>query len=381
MLKHYHIRDYNFKLIILVVAITAIGVLTIGSAKESLQSRQLAGAVFGFFLMLVISLFDYTIILRFYWIMYVVNLILLWLVQAIGVNVNGSQRWVNLFGIQFQPSETAKIMLILFYAQFIMKHKEEMGTFRILGSFVVFFVPSIYLILKQPDLSTSIMVTILFCVIMFVGGVSWKYVILAVSVAVPAFIIALTLILQPEQHIINEFQQRRILAWLYPDEYSDTEAYQQTNSMTAIGSGMLYGKGYNTNEISSVKNGNFIAEVETDFIYAVIGEEFGFMGGCTVIVLLIFISFECIMVARKAKDLAGTIIAAGVAALVGFQGMLNIAVATGASPNTGIPLPFVSYGLTSLVSLYIGIGFVMNVRLQCKNDRGVSKDEYRIDRA
>ena len=310
-----------------------------------------------------------------------VNLILLWLVQAIGVNVNGSQRWVNLFGIQFQPSETAKIMLILFYAQFIMKHKEEMGTFRIVGSCVVLFLPSIYLILKQPDLSTSIMVTILFCVIMFVGGVSWKYVILAVSVAVPAFIIALTLILQPEQHIINEFQQRRILAWLYPDEYSDTEAYQQTNSMTAIGSGMLYGKGYNTNEISSVKNGNFIAEVETDFIYAVIGEEFGFMGGCTVIVLLIFISFECIMVARKAKDLAGTIIAAGVAALVGFQGMLNIAVATGASPNTGIPLPFVSYGLTSLVSLYIGIGFVMNVRLQCKNDRGVSKDEYRIDRA
>ncbi len=381
MLKHYHIRDYNFKLIILVVAITAIGVLTIGSAKESLQSRQLAGAVFGFFLMLVISLFDYTIILRFYWIMYVVNLILLWLVQAIGVNVNGSQRWVNLFGIQFQPSETAKIMLILFYAQFIMKHKEEMGTFRIVGSCVVLFLPSIYLILKQPDLSTSIMVTILFCVIMFVGGVSWKYVILAVSVAVPAFIIALTLILQPEQHIINEFQQRRILAWLYPDEYSDTEAYQQTNSMTAIGSGMLYGKGYNTNEISSVKNGNFIAEVETDFIYAVIGEEFGFMGGCTVIVLLILISFECIMVARKAKDLAGTIIAAGVAALVGFQGMLNIAVATGASPNTGIPLPFVSYGLTSLVSLYIGIGFVMNVRLQCKNDRGVSKDEYRIDRA
>ncbi len=381
MLKHYHIRDYDFKLIILVAAITTIGILAIGSAKESLQSRQLAGAVFGFFLMLVISLFDYTIILKFYWIMYAVNLILLWLVQAIGVNVNGSQRWLNLFGIQFQPSEAAKILLILFYAQFIMKHKESMGTFRIVAGCVVLFAPSIYLILKQPDLSTSIMVVILFCVIMFVGGVSWKYVILAISVAVPAFIIALTLILQPEQHIINEFQQRRILAWLYPDEYSDTEAYQQTNSMTAIGSGMLYGKGYNTNEISSVKNGNFIAEVETDFIYAVIGEEFGFVGGCAVIVLLIFISFECIMVARKAKDLAGTIIAAGVAALVGFQGMLNIAVATGASPNTGIPLPFVSYGLTSLVSLYIGIGFVMNVRLQCKNDRGVSKDEYRIDRA
>jgi len=380
MLKHYHIRDYDFKLIVLVVAITAIGVLAIGSAKESLQSRQIAGAVFGFFLMLVISLFDYTVILKFYWIMYAANIVLLWLVRVVGVEAGGAQRWLNLFGIQFQPSETAKILLILFYAQFIMKHREEMGLFKIVGSCVALFVPSIYLILKQPDLSTSIMVVILFCVIMFVGGLSWKYVILTVSVAVPAFIIALTLILQPEQHIINEFQQRRILAWLYPEEYSDTEAYQQTNSMTAIGSGMLYGKGYNTNEISSVKNGNFIAEVETDFIYAVVGEEFGFVGGCVVIVLLIFISFECIMVARRAKDLAGTIIAAGVASLVGFQGMLNIAVATGASPNTGIPLPFVSYGLTSLVSLYIGIGFVLNVRLQCKNDRGVSKNEYRIDR-
>ena len=380
MLKHYHIRDYNFKLIVLVVAITAIGVLAIGSAKESLQSRQIAGAVLGFFLMLVISLFDYSLILRFYWIMYGANIVLLWLVQAIGVNVNGAQRWLNLFGIQFQPSETAKILLILFYAQFIMKHKDEMGTFKIVGSCVLLFVPSIYLMLKQPDLSTSIMVVLLFCVVMFVGGLSWKYVILAISVAVPAFIIVLTLILQPDQEIINDFQQRRILAWLYPEEYSTTEAYQQTNSKIAIGSGMLYGKGYNTNEISSVKNGNFISEAETDFIYAVIGEEFGFVGGCTVIVLLIFISIECIMVARKAKDLAGTIIAAGVAVLVGFQGMLNIAVATGASPNTGIPLPFVSYGLTSLVSLYIGIGFVLNVRLQCKNDRGASKNEYRIDR-
>ena len=186
----------------LVVAITTIGIMAIGSAKESLQSRQIAGAVFGFFLMLVISLFDYSVLLRFYWIMYSVNIILLWLVGAIGVNVNGAQRWLNLFGIQFQPSETAKILLILFYAQFIMRHKEEMGSFRIVGSCVALFVPSIYLILSQPDLSTSIMAVILFCVVMFVGGVSWKYVILVISVAVPAFIIVLSLILQPDQGII-----------------------------------------------------------------------------------------------------------------------------------------------------------------------------------
>lgn len=366
MLRQYRIRDYDFKLIILVVALTVIGILAIGSAKESVQSRQLAGFVLGLFLMLVISLFDYSVILKFYWILYVLNIVLLTLVKVMGVEAGGAQRWLNIFGIQFQPSETAKILLILFYAQFIMKHKEEMDSFRMIAACIILFIPPIALIYKQPDMSTSIMVALLFCVILFVGGISWKYILLAFAVAVPAFIIVLTLVLQPDQKLIEPFQQNRILAWLYPEEYSQAEAYQQTNSIMAIGSGMLYGKGYRTNEISSVKNGNFISEPQTDFIFAVIGEEFGFIGGCTVIVLLIFISFECIMVARKAKDIAGSIIAAGVAALIGFQGLINISVATGVIPNTGIPLPFVSYGLTSLVSLYIGVGFVLNVRLQCK---------------
>ena len=373
MLRHYHIRDYDIKLIILIVALTWIGILAIGSAQESLQSRQIAGFVFGFFLMIVLSLFDYSIILRFNWIFYAVNLVLLELVKEMGVERGGAQRWLNIFGIQFQPSETAKILLILFFAQFILKHKDEMGSLKVIGLCVLFFIPPILLIYKQPDLSTSIMVILLFCIILFVGGISWKYIIMALAVAIPAFIILLTMVLQPDQDIISDYQQRRILAWRYPEEYATAEAYQQLNSITAIGSGMLYGKGYNNNESSSVKNGNFISEPQTDFIYAVIGEEFGFVGGCTVIVLLILISFECIMVARRAKDIAGTIIAAGVASLVGFQGIINIAVATNVIPNTGIPLPFVSYGLTSLVSLYIGVGFVLNVRLQCKNDRRVEK--------
>ncbi|MCM1252619.1 MAG: rod shape-determining protein RodA [Clostridium sp.] len=368
MIRHYHIRDYDFKLILLVVALTVMGILAIGSAKESLQSRQIAGLVFGLFLMIVISLFDYSVILRFYWIMYAVNMVLLILVQqaGMGVDVNGAQRWLNIFGIQFQPSETAKIFLILFFAQIIMRHQEEMDSFKFIALCMILLAFPLYTIYKQPDLSTSIMVVVVFCVMMFVGGLHWKYVVTALAIAIPTFIILLSIILQPDQDLIPTYQQNRILAWRYPEQYANAEAYQQLNSEMAIGSGQLYGKGYNTNEISSVKNGNFISEPETDFIYAVIGEEFGFVGGCSVIVILIFISFECIMIARRAKDLAGTIIAAGVGALIGFQGILNIAVATGASPNTGIPLPFVSYGLTSLVSSYIGIGFVLNVRLQCK---------------
>lgn len=366
MIKHYRIRDYDFKLILLVVALTVIGILAIGSAKESMQAKQIAGFVFGLFLMIVLSLFDYSVILRFYWVLYLVNIGLLILVEQMGETVNNAQRWLNIFGIQFQPSETAKILLILFFAQLIMRHQEEMGSIRFIALCVILFLVPLYLIYEQPDMSTSIMVIVLFCVMMFVGGLSWKYILTILAIAIPAFIIALTLILQPDQELIETYQQNRILAWLYPEEYANTEAYQQLNSEMAIGSGQLYGKGYKTNEISSVKNGNFISEPETDFIYAVIGEEFGFVGGCAVIVLLIFIAIECIMVARRAKDLAGTIIATGIGALIGFQGIMNISVATGVMPNTGIPLPFVSAGLTSLVSAYIGIGFVLNVRLQCK---------------
>ena len=170
MLKQYRIRDYDFKLIVLVAALTVIGILAIGSAKESLQSRQIAGAVFGAFLMLVISLFDYTVILKFYWILYLLNVVLLALVKFMGVEAGGAQRWLELFGIQFQPSETAKILLILFFAQFIMRHKDEMSSLRVIGMCILLFLPQIFLIYKQPDMSTSIMVTLLFCVILFVGG-------------------------------------------------------------------------------------------------------------------------------------------------------------------------------------------------------------------
>ena len=366
MIKHYRIRDYDFKLIFFVVALTIIGIMAIGSAKESVQTRQIAGFVFGLFLMFVLSLFDYSVILRFYWLLYIANIVLLILVSEMGETKNNAQRWLNIFGIQFQPSETAKILLILFFAQLIMRHQDKMGKLKFSMACTAMFAVPLWLIYDQPDLSTSIMVVILFCVIMFVGGLHWKYIITVLAIAIPAFIILLSIVLQPDQELVKPYQQRRILAWIDPEEYADTEAYQQLNSEMAIGSGQLYGKGYKTNEISSVKNGNFIAEPQTDFIYAVIGEEFGFVGGCSVIVLLIFISFECIMVARRAKDLAGTIIASGIGTLIGFQGIINIAVATRVIPNTGIPLPFVSYGLTSLVSSYIGIGFVLNVRLQCK---------------
>ena len=365
MLKKYRVRDYDFKLIIMLIAITVVGILVIGSADRSYQSKQILGFVMGLFLMVVISLFDYSTFLNFYWIIYIGNLVLLLLVEFFGEKSNNAQRWVSIAGIRFQPSETAKILLILFYAQYIMKHKETISSLKTIISMLVLLAPPLLLIYRQPDLSTTIMIALLFCVLLFMGGLSYKIIFGVLAIAVPLFVIFLILVLQPDQTLLKDYQQTRILAWLNPAEYSTSEGYQQENSKMAIGSGELFGKGLNNNEISSVKNGNFISEPQTDFIFAIVGEELGFAGGCLVVGLLFLITLECLMIARKAKDIAGMLIATGMATVIGFQSFMNIGVATGIVPNTGIPLPFVSYGLTSLVSLYIGMGFVLNVRLQC----------------
>ena len=286
-----------------------------------------------------------------------------------GDNRGVAQRWLELGGIRFQPSEIAKIFLILFFAQLILKHQEKLNTFPYIALCLFLFAIPAALVAYQPDLSTTIIICLIFCTILFVGGISWKIILGALAVFIPAAIIMITLILQPNQKIFQDkvsYQGNRIIAFFNKEEYATTLGYQQEYSIMAIGSGQLTGKGYRNNQISSVKNANFIAEQQTDFIFAVIGEEFGFYGACTVVFLLFFISAECFLTARRAKDIAGTIIAAGVGAQLGFQGFINIGVVTYLLPNTGLPLPFLSYGLTSLVSSFIGIGFVLNVGLQCK---------------
>lgn len=365
MFRQYKLRDYNFKLIFMVVCLSVIGYLAIGSAKESLQERQLFGIICGILFMVVLSVIDYSIYLYFYWILYIINILLLMAVLLFGREVHGSKRWIEI-GIQFQPSELAKILLILFFAQFIMKNKEHINTFKILLLSCLLLLIPLGLIYKEPDLSTSIMVVITFCVMIFAGGLSYRIVLSVLAVMIPSVVAFFYIILQPDQTILQGYQVTRILAWLEPEKYADSAAYQQLNSITAIGSGQLLGKGLNNNVIASVKNGNFISEPQTDFIYAVIGEELGFIGAFAVIFLLILIVIECLKIAKNAKDTAGVIIAVGVAALIGFQGFMNISVATGLLPNTGIPLPFVSYGLTSLVSLYGAVGIVLNVGLQAK---------------
>ena len=366
MLRQYRLRDYRFRLVCYVFAITIIGILVIGSAEKSVQDQQIFGMVLGTVAMVVISLIDYNWVLKFYWLIYAFNLLLLLLVETpLGDGANGAVRWLNLGGFRFQPSELCKLCLILFFAKFFEKYKDILNTWKILGLSALLFGLPAFLVVNQPDLSTTISLCVIFVTVIFVAGLSWKLIGGALAVGIPAVVVFISLIMQPDQTIVEDYQRRRILAWLNPAVYAD-EAYQQQNSITAIGSGQLVGKGLNNNLVTSVKNGSFIAEPQTDFIFAVAGEELGFIGCATIILLLALIVLECIQIGRRSREFSGTLICCGVAGYIGFQSFVNICVATGLMPNTGIPLPFVSYGMTSLVTLFMSIGFVLNVGLQPK---------------
>lgn len=372
--KKFKIRDYDFKLIIMVGLLATIGVLVVGSASPSLMKKQMYGAIAGFVIMIIVSMIDYHFILKFYWLIYIVNAALLVLVLLTGESSHNAQRWLKIGSIKFQPSELAKILLILFFAQFIMLQRERFNTFPIILLCVLFIGGPVVLILMQPDLSTSIMLALIFAVIMFSGMLKKRIIIGILAVVIPAALIFLTIALKPENGIIKDYQMERVWAFQDPDSYPELSR-QQNNSVTAIASGMLDGKGYRNNEITSVKNANFLDEDQTDFIFAIIGEEFGFRGSLIVIVLLFLVALECVSIGRMAPDVGGSIIAASTGALIGFQSFINIGVATFIMPNTGLPLPFVSYGLTSLLTIFFGMGIVINVRTQAK--RGNSAvDEY-----
>ena len=365
MIRQYKLQDYNFRLIIVLMALTSMGVLLVGSADPSLQKKQFLGMVLGLIVMVIVSLIDFSWILNFSWIMYGGNILLLLLVKVMGTDANGAQRWLSIGGFQFQPTELAKIILILFFAKFFMDHEEDLNTLRTLVKAVVLIAIPLSLILSQPDLKNTITVAILFCIMIYVAGLSYKIIGSILLIAVPMAIVFLFIVVQPDQKLIKDYQRDRIMAFLNSedDAYSD-DVLQQENSVTAIGSGQLTGKGLNNNEVASANKGNFVSENQTDFIVSVAGEELGFIG-CTAILLMLFlVILECIRVSLRAKDASGKLICCGVASLVGIQTFINIAVVTKILPNTGTPLPFVSYGLTSIVSLYIGMGLVLNVGLQ-----------------
>ncbi len=362
--QRYNLRDYRFSLVALVLVLSAVGIFMVRSARPDLMSRQIMGVALGVAAMFVISLIDYKWVLNLYWPLYGINIIMLATVLVAGETVNGARRWLNLGFIQFQPSDLTKILMILFFAKFLMEKEEQIRNPKTILQAIALILPSLALIYAQPNLSTTLCIAGLFCALMYLGGLSYKLIGTILAVTIPTIVILIVIAVQPNQPFLQDYQQERILAWLEPEKYADDESYQQLNSVMAIGSGQLSGKGYNNDAANSVKNGNFVSEPQTDFIFAIIGEELGFVGCCAVIFLILLIVIDCILIGLKAKDTGGRIICGGVAALIGIQSFINIGVATMILPNTGLSLPFVSYGLTSVVCFFMGIGFVLNVGLQ-----------------
>ncbi len=365
MIKQYKLRFYNFRLLFLLLSISSIGVLLVGTARKDLMAKQIMGVIMGLIIMVIVSLIDYSWISNFQWIMYGGNIALLLIVRLFGDSANGAARWIDFGFIRFQPTELAKIIIILFFARFFMDHEEDLNSPKTLAKSAILLAVPLFLILEQPDLKNTIMITAVFCILIYIAGLSYRVIGAVLLIAIPLMIIFLMIVVQPEQKLIKNYQRDRIMAFLYPEneEYSD-DTEQQDNSKMAIASGELTGKRLSGDQVTSVNDGNFVAENQTDFIFAVAGEEYGFLGCTTIILLLLFISLECIRMGLRAKDLSGRIICCGMGSIVSLQSFLNICVATGMGPNTGTPLPFVSYGLTSLVSLYIGMGLVLNVGLQ-----------------
>ncbi len=369
MFKQYKLKNYHFQLIVYLTILSIIGILVIGSAEKSVQNKQIMGLVLGLFVMVVISLIDYTFLFKFTWLFYIGTVALLILVETgLGESTGGAQRWLDIGGFRFQPSELAKISLIMVFSYFFMKYEEKINRIpTLIISFVLVGIP-LFLVISQPDTSTTIIIAFIFCMLLFLAGLSYKIVLGVIGIAIPVVIVGITYLLRNAETLIEEhYQLRRIMAWLDPTNplYSQY-ATQQQNSIMAIGSGQLWGKGLNNSVATSMNNSNYIIEPQTDFIFAVAGEELGFLGCAVIIILLFMIVLECILIGRKAKDTGGRLICGGMAVLISFQSFVNICVATGLMPNTGVTLPFVSYGLTSLVSLFMGMGFVLNVGLQPK---------------
>ena len=370
MLSEYNFRDFNFKLLLSVLALNGIGLMVINSAvggDRSYINRQLIGLFGGLMIAIILSLISYRFVLRFSVLVYFICIGILAAVIVMGQlggAGTGSQRWIEIPVLgRLQPSEFVKIGLIVFFSWFLQKNQERIDQPVILIITAGLAAAPLLLIMKQPDLSTSIVIMVFILCLIYIAGISYKWIIGALSVGVPGLVLTIYLAQHNMVPFLRPYQVNRILAFINPEKYADLDL-QQKNSEMAIGSGQLYGKGLFNDTAISVKNGNFLSEEHTDFIFSIIGEELGFVGCMAVLLLYLWFIYECLRLAGKARDLSGKLICTGMAALVGFQAFTNIAVATGVFPNTGLPLPFISYGVSSLVSLYIGVGIVLNVGLQ-----------------
>ena len=372
-LQKYKFRHFNFKLLLYIIFLSVMGILIIRSAtlstgEESTYTKQIMGVVIGMAAMLIVSLIDYRWIVRMYLVVYAGICLLLALTRftPLGTDAGtGAKRWIDIGPIRIHPSEFAKVAIVIVLAGFFQICEERINAIGVVALSVMLTGIPLLLVMAQPDLSTSLVIMFIFVVMIFTAKISYRWILSVLAVVTPFAAAFIFLVEKDMVPFLEKYQRNRILSFLHPQDYPDL-AMQQTTSIMAIGSGGLYGKGLFNESLDSVKNGNYLMEEDTDFIFAVAGEELGFAGCCLIIAILFLVVVECLLTASRAQDTAGRLIAAGIAAQIAFQSFVNIGVATFILPNTGLPLPFISAGLSSLLSVFIGAGMVFNIGMQRK---------------
>ena len=352
-------KRFDFLLVITVFLLAIYGFIIIHSATSSLTggssrfiTRQVLAFVVGLAAMIVLVFMDYEVYGKLYLPIYVICNVMLILVLAIGFGEEqwGARRWLAIGPIVFQPSEIVKFGLIISVSKFIDLHKESINHPFTLIKILVFSSVPIGLIVIQPDFGTAMVFVFFIGIMLYVAGLKMRYFM---------FFFAIALIMIPVlATTLKDYQLDRIRVFLDPTLDPQGAGYQVLQSKLAIGSGMLSGRGL----FLGVQNQyGFLPAKETDFIFAVIGEELGFFGGLTLIVLYILLMYRLIRIAKHAHDLFGSMIVIGISSMLFFHIFINIGMTMGLMPVTGLPLPFISYGGTFMVLNMISIGLVLSV--------------------
>lgn len=369
-----NLKNYGFLQLLVCIMLNIAGLVFVqSSVGERIYSfmTQLGISIASLIICLLISFLNLKKIMpRYIW-FFVISVFALLLVQITGTAFGrNSIRWIRVpfVNMELQPSEFAKLFLILFTSKYMEKLDIQINQFgNLFKLFLFYFVPFL-LIFIQPNLSSSLIFTSIFVAMLFASKLKLRwFAIFGGAVAVLFLLVYSSVRFGFIDNIpfLRDYQKNRIVSFFEPTEKNEAQ-YQQENSVIAIGSGKLTGKGINNDLPNSVKNGKWLAEAQNDFIFAVVGEEVGFVGTMLIILLYIFLIISCIITASKQREYYKNLICIGVATWLAVQTFINIGVATSLIPNTGVPLPFFSQGGSSLLSIYMGMGFVLNIRRETR---------------
>lgn len=360
-LKTYE-KPFDFVLFITVLILLAMGIVMVLSASSpsalaesgnsyAYVSRQAAFGILGVVLMLIISKIDYRQYSKLGKIAYIGSLIILAAVPILGSSAKGATRWLEIGPIRFQPSELAKIGLIVFYASWLTKNKDQLKSLKngFIKPFAYLLPIAIILVIFQDHLSVTVIIILVVSIMLMMAGTKLRYFVTLGSIGLIGGSGVLYAIAKFTEK--GAYRISRITTFLNPWEDLQGYGWQITQSLYAIGSGGLFGAGLGESKQKFL----YIPEPHNDFIFSVLAEELGFIGCAAVIILFAVFIWRGLLIAMRAPDMFGSLVAVGITALIGLQAIMNIAVVTSSMPNTGIPLPFFSYGGTSLVILLCSV--------------------------